>query len=137
VVLGSNYEKERISIGIKQLENSNFKEEMEKIEVGSVVSCFIINVKKDFLEVELDIGLKAVIKRLDLSKNKQDQRTEKYKVGDRVEAKVVLFNQVTGKILLSVKDMENDEHEAHIYSEETGGTTIGSIVGDVFEKEQK
>jgi small subunit ribosomal protein S1 len=137
VVLGSNYEKERISIGIKQLENPNFKEEMEKIEVGSVVSCFIINVKKDFLEVELDIGLKAVVKRLDLSKNKQDQRTEKYEVGDRIEAKVVLFNKVTGKILLSVKDMESDEHEAHIYSEDTGGATIGSMVGDVFEKEQK
>lgn len=135
VVLGSNYEKERISIGIKQLENPNFKEEMEKIAVGSIVSCFVINVKKDFLEVELDIGLKAVIKRLDLSKNKQEQRTEKYEVGDRIEAKVMIFNKITGKILLSIKDMENDVHEAHIYSEANSGTTIGSIVGNVFEKE--
>ncbi len=136
VVLGSNYEKERISIGIKQLENPNFKAEMEKIEVGSVASCFVVNVKKDFLETELDIGLKAVIKRLDLAKNKQDQRTEKYEIGDRIEAKVVLFNKVTGKILLSVKDMENDEHEVHLYSEDSGGTTIGSMVGNVFEKER-
>jgi small subunit ribosomal protein S1 len=135
VVLGSNYEKERISIGIKQLENSNFKEEMEKIEVGSLISCFVVNIKKDFLEVELDIGLKAIIKRLDLSKNKQDQRTEKFELGDRIEAKVILFNKITGKMLLSIKDLETEEHEAHIYSENTSGATIGSIVGNVFEQQ--
>src|SRR5690606_37914402 len=57
VVLGSNYEKERISLGIKQLENKNFKAEVEKIDVGSVVSASVIAVKKDALEVEIDLGL--------------------------------------------------------------------------------
>lgn len=130
MVLGSNYEKERISLGIKQLDNSSFKDELEKLDSGSVVSCVVVNVKKDFLEVELDNGLKGVIKRLDLSKNKQDQKTEKYEVGDRIEAKVTLFNKVTGKLLLSIKDMEADEHEAHLYSASESGTTIGSIASD-------
>lgn len=129
VVLGSNYEKERISLGIKQLDNSAFKDELEKIDSGLVVSCVVVNIKKDFLEVELDSGLKAVIKRLDLSKNKQDQKTEKYEVGDRIEAKVTLFNKVTGKLLLSIKDMEADEQEVHIYS---GGETSGTNIGDVL-----
>jgi small subunit ribosomal protein S1 len=131
IVLGSNYEKERISLGIKQLDNNNFKDELEKIENGLVVSCVIVNIKKDFLEVELDTGLKAVIKRLDLSKNKQDQKTEKYEVGDRIEAKVILFNKVTGKLLLSIKDMEAEEQEAHLYSgnENSSHNTIGSLAG--------
>ncbi|MDX2082780.1 MAG: 30S ribosomal protein S1 [Rickettsiales bacterium] len=128
VVLGSNYEKERISLGIKQLNNAAFKDELEKIDNGLVVSCVVVNIKKDFLEAELDNGLKAVIKRLDLSKNKQDQKTEKYEVGDRIEAKVTLFNKVTGKLLLSIKDMEADEHEAHLYSGNDSGTTIGDVL---------
>ena len=133
MVLGSNYEKERISLGIRQLDNPNFQAEIDKVVEGTVASCAIIGVKKDFLEVELDSGLKAIIKRLDLSKNKQDQKTEKYEAGDRLEAKVVMFNKISGKLLLSIKDMEIEEQEAHIYSEASSGTTIGNIAGNVFE----
>ena len=133
MVLGSNYEKERISLGIRQLDSQDFKAELARIDTGMIVSCVVINVKKDFLEVELDSGLKAIIKRLDISNSKHDQKTEKFEVGDRIEAKVMLFNKVSGKLLLSVKDMESDEQESHIYSEATSGTTIGSIAGDVLE----
>lgn len=133
MVLGSNYEKERISLGIRQLDNPNFQSELDKVSEGMVVSCLVIGVKKDFLEVELDSGLKAIIKRLDLSKNKQDQKTEKFEVGDRIEAKVVIFNKISGKLLLSIKDMEIEEQEAHLYSEGSSGTTIGNIAGDVLE----
>jgi len=133
MVLGSNYEKERISLGIRQLDNPNFQAELDKVIEGTVVSCAIIGVKKDFLEVELDSGLKAIIKRLDLSKNKQDQKTEKYEAGDRLEAKVVMFNKISGKLLLSIKDMEIEEQEAHLYSEASSGTSIGNIAGNVFE----
>ncbi len=134
VVLGSNHEKERISLGIKQLKNAKFQEEIEKLDAEQVVSCVVVNVKKDFLEVELDLGLKAVIKRLDLSKNKQEQRTEKFSVGDRLEAKITQFNKISGKLLLSVKDLEAEEHEAHIYSGDSH--TIGDIAGDVFKQSE-
>jgi len=133
IVLGSNYEKERISLGIRQLANNNFQSELDKVSEGSIVSCVVIGVKKDFLEVELDSGLKAIIKRLDLSNNKQNQKTEKFEVGDRIEAKVMMFNKISGKLLLSIKDMESSEQEAHIYSVNNGGTTIGSIAGNVFD----
>lgn len=134
IILGSNYEKERISLGIKQLSNPNFKAELDKIETNSIVSCIVVNVKKDFLEVELDSGLKAIIKRLDLSRNKQDQRTEKFEVGDRIEAKIMLFNKISGKLLLSIKDLESEDHEPHLYNDSDSGSTIGStIAGDVLE----
>ncbi|MBP7710569.1 MAG: 30S ribosomal protein S1 [Rickettsiales bacterium] len=134
MVLGSNYEKERISLGIRQLTSTTFKDDLNKLDTGSIVSCVIINVKKDFLEVELDSGLKAIIKRLDLSNSKSDQKTEKYEVGDRIEAKVTLFNKVSGKLLLSIKDMESDEQEAHIYTPaDTGGNTLASISGEFLE----
>jgi len=132
VVLGSNYEKERISLGIKQIDNEFFARDLKKVQDSEVVSCVVLNVKKDFLEVELDSGLKAIIKRLDLSRNKQDQKTDKFEVGDRIEAKVTLFNNISGKLLLSIKDMESEEQEAHLYSSSEGGATIGSIAGDVL-----
>ena len=133
VILGSNYEKERISLGHKQLDNPSFQAELKKIHEGAIVSCVVIGVKKDFVEVELDIGLKAIVKRLDLSRNKQNQKTDKFEVGDRAEAKVMLFNQANGKLLLSIKDMEDEEQEAHLYSEDgSSGTTIGSLAGDVL-----
>ena len=60
--------------------------------------------------------------------------TEKYEVGDRIEAKVMLFNKVSGKLLLSIKDMESDEQEAHIYSGAADtGNTLASISGDFLE----
>jgi small subunit ribosomal protein S1 len=137
MVLGSNYEKERISLGIKQLEKDNFKTEITKIKTDSVVSCVVVNVKKDFLEVELDIGLKAIIKRLDVSKNKQDQKTEKFEINDRLEAKVTLLNNVTGKMLLSIKDMESDEQDTYIYSndgEASRGSSLGTILGEALQE---
>ena len=134
VVLGINYEKERISLGIKQLENKNFKTDLKKVSVGSVVSCAVVNVKKDFLEVELDLGLKAIIKRLDINKNKYNKKTEKFEIGDRIDAKVNLFNNITGKMLLSIKDMEADEQESYIYTDNSSGSSLGSILGEALQE---
>lgn len=134
MVLGSNHEKERISLGLKQLKNDDFAKEFDKLDTGQIVSCAVVNVKKDFLEVELDLGLKAVIKRLDLSSSKAEQKTDKYSVGDIVEAKVTLFNKVSGKILLSIKDLEAEQKEAHIYSGDSTGQTIGDVAGDLLKK---
>jgi small subunit ribosomal protein S1 len=137
IVLGSNYDKERISLGIKQISNPSFRQEIEKLDAGEVVSCAVINVKRDFLEVELDNSLKGIIKRLDISKNKQEQKTEKYEIGDRIEAKVMLFNKITGKLLLSIKDLELEEQEAHLYSSSESGTTIADLVKDSLENQEQ
>lgn len=136
VVLGSNYEKERISLGIKQLDNPNFKKDLEKIKVGETLSAFIVNIKKDFLEVELDMGIKAIIKRSDLSNNKKDQKTDGFDVGDKIEAKVTQFNNITGKILLSIKDLDAETQENYVYSnsDSSSGANLGSILGDVLEE---
>lgn len=133
LVLGSNHEKERISLGLKQLKNDNFQKEFDKLDVGEVVSCGVTVVKKDYLEVELDLGLKAVIKRMDLSSSKHEQKTDRYSVGDIIEAKITLFNKISGKLLLSVKELEAEQKEAHIYSEDSS-QTIGDVAGDLLKK---
>lgn len=133
IILGINYEKERISLGIKQVGNKSFTNDISKISEDSIQSCAVINVKKDYIEVELDCGIKGLIKRLDISKNKNDQKTDKYDIGDRIDAKVTVFNKTTGKLLLSIKNLEIDTQEDHIYSPSDSETSIGNIAGDVLE----
>ena len=135
VVLGSNFEKERISLGIKQLENKDFKKELSDIKIGKDISGFIVNIKKDFLELELDVGLKAIVKKSDISSNKKEQRTDNFTVGDKVEGRIIQFNKVTGKILLSIKEIEDASKKSYVYSENApSGATLGSILGDVLQE---
>lgn len=128
MVLGSNYEKERISLGLKQLKIDNFENILDKVKDGQLVNAVVINIKKDFIELELDNGLKGIIKRLDLGKNKQDQRTDRFSVGDRIEVKSILFNNVSGKLLLSLKDAE----EGYSNKKDSNVPVIGDIAGDVL-----
>ena len=147
VLLGSNFEQERISLGVKQLNIPNFKEEIRKLEKGSKQSAIVRVVRKDFLEVELDIELKGIVKRSDISSDKKEQRTEKFKVGDRIDATLLSFNIGSGKLLLTLKSLEEaekspsseeDEEEFDIeqYMNPDAGTTLGSVLGNVFQNIQ-
>lgn len=137
VVLGSSPEKQKIALGVKQLENKNFKQELKEIKEGAIISSVITAVKKDIVELETDIGIKGTIKRLELGKNKNSQKTENFMVGDRIDAKITLFDPKTGKLSLSIKEMESDHENNYVYSSESSGESIGNIVGDLFENNDK
>ncbi len=76
--------------------------------------------------------LRALLRGLIFQKTKNDQKTEKFEVGDRIDAKVSVFNKTTGKLLLSIKNLEIDAHEDHIYSPSDSETSIANIAGDVL-----
>lgn len=145
VLLGSNYEQERISLGIKQLSNENFKEEVNKLEKGQKVSCIVRNVRKDFIEAEIDLGLKGIIKKIDISADKKEQKTDKFTVGEKLEANIIVFDNNTGKLLLALKsleDVEKNDSQEESESEEdfdieqymntNTNTTLGSVFGNIF-----
>ena len=143
ILLGSNYEQERISLGIKQLSNENFKEEIDKIEKGQKLPCIIRNIRKDFIEVEIDLGLKGIIKRIDISSDKKEQRTDKFNIGEKIDATVVIFDKNSGRLMLALKsldevaknDTEEDEEETfniEQYMNTNTNTTLGSVFGNVF-----
>jgi len=132
VVLGSSPEKQKIALGIKQLENNNFKQELSEVKEGAIISSIVLAVKKDLIEIETDIGLKGTIKRLELGKKKNNQKTENFMEGDRIEAKITLFDPKTGKLSLSIREMEEDQENNYVYSSEKSGESIGNIVGDLF-----
>lgn len=139
ILLGSNYEQERISLGVKQLEAKDFKEKVVKLEKGAQVPCVVRTVRKDFLEVEIDLGLKGVIRKVDLAKNKKKQKTDSYAIGDRFDATVLSFNDSTGKLVLTLKDIkdtnESDEDfDIEQYMNADTGATLGSVLGNILEE---
>jgi small subunit ribosomal protein S1 len=138
MILGSSHEKERIALGIKQLEYKNFKNDLKRIKVGEIFSCTVIGTRKESVEVELDLGLKGIIKRSDLSKDKKNQHIEKFEAGDRVDAAITQFNEVDGRLLLSIAKIELDEQESYIYDAKSQkGETIGSIIGDALQSKDE
>lgn len=142
VLLGSNAEQERISLGIKQLSNENFASEVAKLEKGLVLPCVVKVPRKDFLEIEIDLGLKGVIRKVDLSSDKKDQKTEKYTAGDRFDATIVSFDNGTGKLVLTLRNLEesektlNEDEDFDIeqYMMVDTGTTLGSVLATALEE---
>lgn len=143
ILLGSNYEQERISLGIKQLSNENFKQEANELEAGQKVSCIVRNIRKDFMEVEIDLGLKGIIKKIDVSADKKEQKTDKFTVGEKLDANIISFDNETGKLMLALKSLEDvekndsqeDEEEdfdIEQYMNTNTNATLGSVFGNVF-----
>ncbi len=142
ILLGSSAEQERISLGIKQLEVSNFKEEVAKLQKGVELPCVVKSVKKDFLEVEIEIGLKGIIKKSDISSDKKEQKTDKFNVGDKFNATIITFSDDTGKLMLTLKDLaesektvdEEEDFDIDQYMAADTGTTLGSVLANALEE---
>ena len=145
VLLGSNAEQERISLGIKQLSIENFKDKVMALQKGDKVSCVVKNVRKDFIEAEIELGLKGIIKKCDISTDKKEQRTEKFNINDKIDATVFTFDNKTGKLLLTLKGVEesektsaegddDDDFDIEQYMNPDTGTTLGSVLADVLEE---
>lgn len=136
-ILVVDIEKERISLGIKQLTENPGGEAAASVSSsatshrkGDVVTCKITLVERDGIEVELADGVKSYIKKNELSRDRQDQRPERFAVGDRVDAQVVSADKKTGKVQLSIKSLEQEQHKKAI--EEYGSSDSGASLGDIL-----
>ncbi|MEJ0010057.1 MAG: 30S ribosomal protein S1 [Alphaproteobacteria bacterium] len=129
-ILAIDIDKERISLGIKQLSDNPAGDQTSGFSKGQVVTVKVTAVERDGIEVELEGGMKSYIKKNDLSRDRQDQRAERFTVGDRVDAKIVSVDKKTGKVGVSVKQLEMDEHKRAI--EEYGSSDSGASLGDIL-----
>ena len=137
-VLDVDIEKERISLGIKQMATDPFQaksgEEGGSGEVrkGGVVTCEIIEVKDGGLEVKISgTDLNAFIKRNELARDRGDQRPERFAVGEKIDARVTLFDRKARKIAVSIKALEVAEEKQAIaqYGSADSGASLGDILG--------
>ena len=143
-VLDVDIEKERISLGIKQLLPDPFAaqpqgetgakpgDEGPDIKKGSVVTCEVLEVKDGGLDVKITgTDLTAFIKRTELARDRADQKTERFAVGEKVDARVTVFDRRARKISVSIKALEVAEEKEAIaqYGSADSGASLGDILG--------
>src|SRR5712672_2650164 len=135
-VLDVDVEKERISLGIKQLADDPM-ESAGDLKKGSVVTCEVTEVKEAGLDVKITgTDLTAFIKRSELARDRNDQRSDRFQVGQKVDARVVLFDRRASKVQLSIKALEVAEEKEAIaqYGSSDSGATLGDILGHALKR---
>ncbi len=134
VVLDVDVEKERISLGIKQLGGDPVGEAADAgtLRKGAIVTCEVLEVKDGGLEVSIaDTELNTFIKRSDLSRDRDEQRPERFSVGQKVDARIIQFDKKTRRIGVSIKALEIAEEKEAVaqYGSTDSGASLGDILG--------
>lgn len=138
-VLSIDIDKERISLGIKQLAGLTAPNNDQEFKKNMVFTCTVTAFKDDGIEVSLNDQTQGFIKTSDLSSEKTDQRPERFAIGDRVDAKILSVSKPANKILLSIKALEIDERDKAIkeYGSAYSGASLGDILGVALGKGKK
>jgi len=130
-VLDVDVEKERISLGIKQLESDPFAEAGD-LKKGAVVTCEVTEVKESGIDVKIvGTDFTAFIKRAELARDRSEQRPERFAVGQKVDARVTQFDRRSRKVSVSIKALEVAEEKQAIaqYGSSDSGASLGDILG--------
>ena len=139
-VLDVDVEKERISLGIKQLAAGDLTDGGEGgLKKGSVVTGTVVEVNDGGIEVKIaDSEVTAFIRRADLSRDRNDQRPERFSKGEKVDARVTQVDRKTGKIGLSIKALEIAEEKEAVaqYGSTDSGASLGDILGAALKARQ-
>ncbi|MCT4574959.1 MAG: S1 RNA-binding domain-containing protein, partial [Alphaproteobacteria bacterium] len=131
-ILDVNTEKERISLGIKQLTEDTFESSLKGIKKGSAVKGKISKVLEDGVDVEINEELHGFVKVTDLAKAKADQDVTKYNEGDEIEAKVISIDRSSRQVTLSVRALEIAAEKEAI-AEYTKNEEFTSSFGDILD----
>jgi small subunit ribosomal protein S1 len=135
-VLDVDVEKERISLGIKQLEGDPM-ETAGDLKKGSVVTCEVTEVKEGGIDVKIfGSDLTTFIKRSELARDRGEQRPERFAVGQKVDARIIQFDRRTNKVQVSIKALEVAEEKEAIaqYGSSDSGATLGDILGTALKR---
>ena len=136
-IIDVDVEKERISLGIKQLTENTLATALDGLKKGDVVKATVTGIEDKAVNVEVN-GIAASIKRTDLSKDKAAQNPENYKEGDVIEAKVTSVDKKNNKIGLSVKALEIEEVkkalEEYSSNSSEGSSSLGDALSEALKK---
>ena len=140
-VLDVDVEKERISLGIKQLAGDPMAG--DSYRKGQIVTCTVTEVTSGGIEVKFgddDAPVTAFIRKADLSRDRGEQRPERFAVGDRVDAQITNVDKAARRVSVSIKALEMLEEKAAIeqFGSQDSGASLGDILGAALrEKAQK
>jgi len=123
-------DKERISLSVKALGNDAFAEVVDGVKRGSVITVTVTKIEDGGIEVEYE-GMKSFIRRSDLSRDRAEQRPDRFGVGDKVDARVTNVDAKTRRLGLSIKAREIAEEKEAVaqYGSSDSGASLGDILG--------
>ena len=135
-ILDIDLEKERISLGIKQLTSNPVADAVEKARKGDAVTCIITAVTEQGLEVRVGDTLSGFIRRGDLARDRSDQRVERFAVGEKVDAVISQIDNKNNKLTLSIKAREMAEEKQAMaeFGSSDSGASLGDILGAALAK---
>ena len=135
IILTSDIDRERVTIGVKQLSSPGVVTAKGKYKKGKVVTCVVDKIESDGIYVTLGEGdglMRVLVKNRDLSKHYSEQNSSRFGVGEKVDAKVVAVNNFG--VILSIKDLEieREKHAITEYGSKDSGASLGDILGDAL-----
>ncbi|WP_431862444.1 30S ribosomal protein S1 [Azospirillum sp.] len=138
-VLDVDVEKERISLGIKQLGSDPFESATAGLKKGEVVTCTVTQVTDGGIEVSVGEGFTGFIRKSDLARDRSEQRPERFAVGEKVDAKVTQIERSSRRISLSIKarEMEEEKQAMAEYGSSDSGASLGDILGAALKRKQQ
>lgn len=130
-VLDIDVEKERISLGIKQLQDDPAADVLNRVHKNDVVTCVVTAVQANGIEVKVDDVLSGFIRRAELARDKGDQRPDRFSVGEKVDAKITAIDKAGRKLSLTIKGREVEEEKQVMqeYGTADSGASLGDILG--------
>src|SRR5215469_11478823 len=137
-VLDVDVEKERISLGIKQLADDPFEAGMAKLRKGEVVTGTVSGITDGGVEVTIGDGVPGFIRKSELSRDRSEQRPDRFAVGEKVDAKVTAIDRSSRKVTLSIKAREMDEEKRAMaeFGSSDSGASLGDILGAAIRRRQ-
>jgi small subunit ribosomal protein S1 len=138
-VLDVDAEKERISLGIKQLQADPLETGAAQIKKGDVVTCTVTATTDGGIEVEMAGGFPGFIRKSELSRDRAEQRPDRFAVGEKLDAKITAFDRATRKATLSIKAKEIDEEKEAMaeFGSSDSGASLGDILGAALSRREK
>jgi small subunit ribosomal protein S1 len=138
-VLDIDVDKERVSLGIKQLGSDPIEKAGPTggaLRKNQVVTGTVTEVNDGGIEVEMEGGVRAFIRRADLARDRADQRPERFGKGDKVDALVTSVDKATRKVSLSIKAREVSEEKEAVaqFGSSDSGASLGDILGAALKK---
>ncbi len=137
-VLDIDVDKERISLGIKQLSDDPYAGQVDAYRKGEVVTCNVSAVSENGIDVTIGDSMTGFIRRTDLSRDRAEQRADRFAVGEKVDAIVTSVDKKTRKLSLSIKARESAEEKRAMaeFGSSDSGASLGDILGAALAKKE-
>jgi len=135
-ILEMDPDRERIALGIKQLSEDPYEGAMKGMAKGAVVTCTVTEIGSIYVEVSVNDNVTGSIKKIDLSRERSEQRPDRFAVGEKVDAKIISLDKKNRKLNLSIKarEIEEDKQAMKDFGSTESGASLGDILGAALQE---